>query len=114
MTSKDNSVNEEAHRHGCRNYRECVGCVGIKVTPQFGLDTIVVGRWMINTEHNGSPRCIAIDVDAEEATVHMWFNETEVVLSADKLKESVTSCIDRMSFVIFPCVSRGGRCCFAG
>jgi hypothetical protein len=94
--------NGVAESRGVRSYKEVQETTGVVLHPSLGLNLSQAGCYLVDTEGDGSPHCVAVKVKAEQPEcVEIFDGQRAWTLQFGDLQSCASECIDKSSLVTF-------------
>ena len=89
-----------AARRCVRTYRECQSMLQVKLLPHLGVDCLRTGLWLLHSEGNGKPHCIALRLLAD-ASCNIYDGNKGLTSCLSDIKQHICSALDLSTLVIF-------------
>ena len=80
-----------------RTYRSCLAGMRVSAEPLLDFDSRQNGEWLIHTNHDGRPHCIAVRVI--ENACNCYVGDCVYTIDVPTFVGVLTTCIDRRSMV---------------
>ncbi len=83
ISDAENPMNVYALARSCRTYKQMQEMTKIKFLPSPGCNIQADGKYLLHTDHDGNPHCVAIHVRDNNTQVSVWAGDYEVKCSFD-------------------------------
>ena len=95
-----NHKNKEAAQRGSRCYSSVLTSLNIAVTPEHELNIEDKGKYLLHTDHDGNPHCLACQV-GDNGLVSLWDGRYKTTMLLDQLLSFGDKAMDASTIVTF-------------
>ena len=107
LLQENNHKNKEAAQRGSRCYSSVLRYLSIAVTAEHELNIEDKGRYLLHTEHDGNPHCLACQVD-DNCLVTVWDGVYKTTMLLDQLLSCRDKAMDASTLVTFKLIGSLG------
>ena len=100
LLEANNHKNKEAAQRGSRCYASVLTSLSIAVTPEHELNIEDKGKYLLHTDHDGNPHCLARQV-GDNGLVSVWDGRYKTTMLLDQLLSFGEKATDASTIVTF-------------